>query len=132
MTTLSGNVKLALLFISAIVCFGCSKYPQLAGSYHLFPSGRCSSKTIASDQLILHENGTFEQHTVEITGEHYDRRDGKWRYLGKNKIAMIGRADFFSSDTTPTPTKNEEVLEIEPSHPELIELPDGCYYSRPK
>ncbi len=90
-------------------------------------------REIVSDVLVLHDGGTFEQHTALKSGARYDSVAEKWKYLGDQKIQLDSWNDF--SHVTAADLrglKKSAVLKVEPSHPQLIFAPSGCIYTQPK
>ncbi|HZE80483.1 MAG TPA: hypothetical protein VE604_06235 [Candidatus Polarisedimenticolia bacterium] len=56
-----------------------------------------ASYDVASDKLVLHSNGTFEQHTVSKRGFRFDAPAEKWEYSPENGILLDSRKDFSNS-----------------------------------
>ena len=111
----------------------CTTRGQLEGRYHLVPNGQCSLGEIASDVLVLHDDGTFEQHTVSKSGARYDSLTEKWKYLGDKRIQLDSWNDFSNATAADfRGVKKSVVLKVEPSHPQVIFVPAGCFYGQPK
>jgi hypothetical protein len=67
----------------------------LIGEWSLAIGSDCAGYDVASDKLILHPDGTFEQHTVSKRGFHYDAPAEKWEYVSENGVLLNSRKDFF-------------------------------------
>lgn len=108
----------------------------LTGEWNLHIGSDCAMYDLASDKLILHSDGTLEQHTVSKRGFRYDAPAEKWEYSPQNHVLLDSRKDFFNSQP-----KNEfvgvrrvEGLLVEFTTPPVILLnPDqNCFYTKPK
>ena len=112
---------------------GCTYTSLLEGNYHLVPHGQCDMGQIRSDRLILHDDGTFEQHTISKSGIHYDSLNEKWKYIGHKSIRLDSWNDFSAAKSADFKgIKKAVVLRVEPTHPQIVFAPRGCYYTQPK
>lgn len=132
-----------LLIIALLAVVGCKHKKTdsearslLVGEWSLHIGSDCAMYDVASDKLILHADGTFEQHTVSKRGFHYDAPAEKWDYSPENHVLLDSRKDFFNSQP-----ENEfvgvlrgEGLIVDFKTPMLILLnPDqNCFYTKPK
>jgi len=66
----------------------------LPGTWELKIGHSCASYPIRSDTLILHSDGTFEQHSVTKDGKQIDSMGQHWAYLGDNKLSLDKRRDW--------------------------------------
>src|ERR1700741_3200316 len=92
------------LILLLLIAVGCNhkRTPSeskslLAGEWSLVIGSDCSGYDVASDKLILHPDGTLEQHTVSKRGFHYDAPAEKWEYVPENGVLLNSRKDFFNS-----------------------------------
>ena len=96
----------------------------------------CTGHDVASDKLVLHSNGTFEQHTVSKRGFHYDASAEKWDYLPEHSVFFDSRKDFFNSQPINqfVSVRRRAGLLVEFTTPPVILLsPDeNCFYTKPK
>lgn len=68
----------------------------LTCDWNLHIGSDCANYDVASDRLILHPDGTFEQHTVSKRGFRYDTLAEKWEYSPANHVLLDSRKDFFN------------------------------------
>jgi hypothetical protein len=108
----------------------------LAGEWQLHIGSDCASYDVASDKLILHSDGTLEQHTVSKRGFRYDAPAEKWEYVPENGVLLNFRKDFFNSQPV-----NEFVgaresggLIVDFKNPMVILLnpKEDCFYTKAK
>jgi hypothetical protein len=108
----------------------------LPGEWNLHIGSDCSASDVASDKLILHSDGTFEQHTVSKRGFHYDAPAEKWEYSPENGVLLDSRKDFLNSQPANefVGARRAEGLIVEFTTPLVILLnPDqNCFYTKPK
>jgi hypothetical protein len=121
---------LLLCFVFRIA--GCTYTSLLEGHYHLVSNGPCDMGEIRSDRLILHDDGTFEQHTISKSVIHYDSLNEKWKYVGHKSIRLDSWNDFSGASADFKGIKKSVVLRVEPAHPQIVFAPSGCYYAQPK
>jgi hypothetical protein len=99
----------------------------------------CQDYGVKSDILILHPDGTFDQHVVLNDGKQLDAAAQRWRYNADGNtchVALDKRLEFFvpehfgTSGGAGVPTL--EVLLVEDGSPPVIVLhPDSdCVYSK--
>jgi hypothetical protein len=91
---------------------------------------------VASDKLVLHSDGTLEQHTVSKRGFRYDAPAEKWEYSSETHVQLDSRKDFFNSQPSNefVGVRRPEVLIVDFRTPNIILLnPDqDCFYTKPK
>jgi hypothetical protein len=108
----------------------------LAGEWNLHIGSDCAMYDVASDMLILHSDGTLEQHTVSKRGFHYDAPSEKWDYVPENGVLLNSRKDFFNSQPVNefVGARESEGLIVDFKKPMVILLnPKGdCFYTKPK
>lgn len=108
----------------------------LVGEWNLHIGSDCSTYDVASDKLILHSDGTFEQHTVSKRGFHYDAPAEKWEYSPENHVFLNSRKNFFNSQPANefVGARMGEALIVDFKTPMVILLnPDeNCFYTKPK
>jgi hypothetical protein len=95
--------RLALLSFVAVLTVSCARVPSLAeanrlleGRWELVLGRDCSNYGIRSDNLILHKNGSLEQHFLSVYGQRYDSSDAHWSYLPDNSISFDTRKNFLT------------------------------------
>lgn len=134
--------KIGLLIISIqVVLFlvSCSRAPsgeqgtaKLQGRWELVLGHDCSDYGIGSDVLILHSDGTFEQHFRSVSGQHYDTTNQRWSYSLDKSISFDSRKNFFTKQPPDSVvgTAIHETLIVEFGNPNVIVLnPDSdCFY----
>ena len=131
------------LLIALLAAVGCNHKRTdtearrlLAGGWNLHVGGDCSTYDVASDKLILHLDGTFEQHTASKRGFHYDAPAEKWEYSPENHVFLDSRKDFFNSQPANgfVGARIPEGLILEFRTPMVILLnPDqDCFYTKAK
>jgi hypothetical protein len=91
--------SLTLLGLCAASCNRQQENPefrsaQLVGTWELEMRHGCESYPIRSDTMVLHPDGTFDQHTVAKDGELLDTTGERWAYMAKNKISLDKRRDW--------------------------------------
>jgi hypothetical protein len=134
-------VRLLILALLAIVGCEHKRTPSearalLAGDWNLHIGSDCADYDVASDKLILHSDGTFEQHTVSKRGYRYDALAEKWDLISDHSVFLDSRKDFFNSQSKNgfVGAKKVEGLPVEFTTPPVILLnPDqNCFYTKPK
>jgi hypothetical protein len=95
-----------LLSLVLLVAAGCSRQRTpteakalLVGDWSLHIGSDCTGYDVASDKLILHSDGTFEQHTVSKRGYRYDALAEKWDLISDHSVFLDSRKDFFNSQS---------------------------------
>jgi hypothetical protein len=132
-----------LLILVLLTAVGCSHKRTtvearslLTGEWNLVIGSDCAGYDVASDKLILHPDGTLEQHTLSKRGFHYDAPAEKWEYVPENGVLLNSRKDFFNSQPVNefVGVRREEGLIVEFRSPIAILLnPDqDCFYTKPK
>jgi hypothetical protein len=132
-----------LLSLVLLVAAGCSRQRTpteakalLVGDWSLHIGSDCTGYDVASDKLILHSDGTFEQHTVSKRGYRYDAPAEKWDYIPDHSVFLDSRKDFLNSQPENgfVGAKKVEGLLVEFTTPPVILLnPDqNCFYTKPK
>ncbi|MBZ5506304.1 MAG: hypothetical protein LAO78_12665 [Acidobacteriia bacterium] len=108
----------------------------LVGEWNLHIGSDCAMYGVASDKLILHSDGTLEQHTVSKRGFHYDAPAEKWDFLPEHSVSFDSRKNFFNSQPANefVGAKIGEVLLVEFTTPPVILLNpnEDCFYTKPK
>jgi hypothetical protein len=69
----------------------------LVGEWNLHIGSDCAMYDVASNKLILHSDGTLEQHAVSKRGFRYDAPAETWEYSPENHVQLDSRKDFFNS-----------------------------------
>jgi hypothetical protein len=132
-----------LLFVALLAAVGCNHKRTesearslLVGEWNLHVGSDCADYDVASDKLILHSDGIFEQHTVSKRGYRYDAPAEKWDYLPEHSVFLDSRKDFFNSQSTNefVGVRRVEGLLVEFTTPSVILLnPDqNCFYANSK
>jgi hypothetical protein len=132
-----------LLILTLFAVVGCNRTWTdsearllLAGEWNLHIGSDCSMYDVASDKLILHSDGTLEQHTVSKRGFRYDAPAEKWEYVPENGVLLNSRKDFFNSQPVNefVGMRRGEGLIVDFKTPSVILLnPDqNCFYTKPK
>ena len=132
-----------MLIVTFVAIVGCTQKRTpaearalLVGEWNLHIGSDCADYDIASDKLILHSDGTLEQHTVSKRGFHYDAPAEKWDYLPEHSVSFDSRKNFFNSQPANefVGAKMGESLLVEFTTPPVILLnPDqNCFYTKPK
>ena len=113
--------------------------PELVGTYHLVLGSSCSDYGVRSDTLILHPDGTFEQHVVGKSDNHIDSSFQHWRYNaagGSGHITLDKRLEFFvpersqSATSSGVPTFEDLIVDAKPD-PTIVVNPDSdCVYTK--
>lgn len=106
------------------------------GEWNLHIGSDCASYDVASDNLILHSDGTFEQHALSKRGFHYDAPAEKWEFSPENHVLLDSRKDFFNSQPTKdfVGARRAEELIVDFRNPMVIFLNPAldCFYTKPK
>ncbi|MCU1285652.1 MAG: hypothetical protein JWO13_2002 [Acidobacteriales bacterium] len=106
----------------------------LVGRWELKMGSDCSDYDIQSDILVLHSDGTFEQHVVSSSGAHYDATNEHWSYVPDNAVSFDARRNFFSRQqpNLQAGVSIHETLIVEFGDPSVILLnPDSnCFYRK--
>jgi hypothetical protein len=132
-----------LLFVALLAALGCNHKRttsearlSLTGEWNLHIGSDCAGYDVASDKLILHSDGTLEQHTVSKRGFRYDAAAEKWEYVPETGILLNSRKDFFNSQPANefVGVRRSEGLIVDFKNPMVILLnPDqDCFYTKPK
>lgn len=132
-----------LLILAVFATAGCSHKRTtseakslLVGEWNLHIGSDCANYDVASDRLIFHPDGTFEQHTVSKRGYRYDAPAEKWEYSPRNHVLLDSRKDFFNSQPSNdfVGVRKVEGLIVDFRIPSVILLnPDqNCIYTKPK
>jgi hypothetical protein len=108
----------------------------LAGEWNLHVGSDCINYDVVSDKLILHSDGTFEQHTVSKRGFYYDALGEKWAFSPENHVFLDSRKNFFNSQPSNeyVGTKIREGLIVDFRNPMVILLnpEQDCFYTKRK
>jgi hypothetical protein len=108
----------------------------LVGEWNLHIGSDCATYDVASDKLILHSDGTLEQHTVSKRGFRYDAPAEKWEYVPENGVLLNSRKDFFNSQPVNefVGVRRAEGLIVDFRTPNVIILNPNqdCFYTKPK
>jgi hypothetical protein len=131
------------LIIALLAAVGCNHKRTdskarslLTGEWNLHIGSACTNYDVASDKLILHSDGTLEQHTVSKRGFRYDAPAEKWEYVPQNSVLLNSRKDFFNSQPVNefVGVRRSEGLIVDFTNPMVILLnPDqDCFYTKPK
>ena len=91
--------SLLLLGLYAVSCNKRQESPesrsaQLAGTWKLLMRHSCENYPIRSDTLVLHPDGTFDQHTGAKDGTLLDSFGQHWAYMERNAISLDKRRDW--------------------------------------
>jgi hypothetical protein len=132
-----------LLIVALLACVGCNHKRTdsearslLVGEWNLHIGSDCANYDVASDKLILHLDGTFEQHTVSKRGFHYDAPAEKWQYSPENGILLDSRKNFINSQPANefVGARIGEGLIVDFKNPMVILLnpKQNCFYTKPK
>lgn len=112
---------------------------ELVGTWELLIRGSCTDYAIKSDRLVLHPDGTFEQHIISNSGKRIDATGQHWQYQandGTGHIALDKRLESFtpefSGHSKGQSVATFEVLIVEvKSEPVIVLHPDSdCVYSK--
>lgn len=71
-----------------------SRSAQLVGKWELQIRHDCKDYPIQSDIMILHPDGTFDQHTVTKDGRRIDSLGQHWAYMEKDSVSLDKRRDW--------------------------------------
>jgi hypothetical protein len=132
-----------LLIIAFLAIVGCNHKRTdsearslLTGEWNLHIGSDCADYDVASDKLILHSDGTLEQHTVSKRGFRYDAPAEKWEYVPEDGVLLNSRKDFFNSQPANqfVRVRRAEGLIVDLKAPMVILLnpKQDCYYTKPK
>jgi hypothetical protein len=97
--------KLTRLFALLVTVLGssCTRTPSpggasrvLAGYWELALGHDCRDLGIRSDTLVLHGDGTLEQHFISLYNQRYDSDAGRWSYSPDNHINFDGHKNFIT------------------------------------
>jgi hypothetical protein len=132
-----------LLIIAFLAIVGCNHKRTdsearslLTGEWNLHIGSDCADYDVASDKLILHSDGTLEQHTVSKRGFRYDAPAEKWEYVPEDGVLLNSRKDFFNSQPANqfVGVRRAEGLIVDLKAPMVILLnpKQDCYYTKPK
>lgn len=132
-----------LLIIALFALVGCTHKRTnsearslLVGEWNLHLGRDCANYDVASDKLILHSDGTFEQHTVSKRGSHYNAPAEKWAFNPDHDVFLDSRKDFFNSQPANefVGVRKGEGLIVDFRNPIVILLnPDqDCFYTKAK
>jgi C-terminal lipocalin-like domain len=114
---------------------------ELVGTWQLLIRSSCNQYGIQSDTLILHPDGTFDQHVMSRDGRGTDATAQHWRYNADGNtehIALDKRLEFFTPENSNTRKGNGvetfEVLLVESGlEPVIVLHPDSdCVYEKIK
>ena len=134
--------RFSALFLSVqFLMVGCSKSPSvsqanqmLEGRWELVIGHDCGDYGIKSDVLVLHGDGSLEQHFRSTYGQSYDATDQHWSYLPENSINFDTRKNFLTKQPPDTAigVSIHETLLVEFGKPSIIVLnPRGdCFYRK--
>jgi hypothetical protein len=132
-----------LLSLILLLTAGCSRQRTpaeaktlLLGNWNLYIGSDCENYDVASDRLVLHPDGTFEQHTVSKRGFRYDAAAEKWEYSAENHILLDSRKNFFNSQPPNefVGVRRPEglIVDFKPPRVILLNPNQDCYYTQPK
>lgn len=119
----------------------CTRAPSVAeanrlleGHWELALGHDCSDYGIRSDNLVLHSDGTLEQHFVSIYNQRYDTTNQHWSYSPENHVNFDIRRNFFTKQppTEVIGVPIPENLIVEFGNPPVILVhPDSdCFYRK--
>jgi hypothetical protein len=127
----------ALVFALQLGTASCRKTPSpeeahklLTGEWRLVVRSDCAHWGIDSDTLILHADGTMEQHLKLRNGKKYDSVQEHWEFLPDHSISLDRRLTVTDPQNAGTPQL--DVLIVEFSQPPVILLNphQNCFYER--
>jgi len=130
----SVGLALGLLLLALTACKKTPSPEQahrlLTGRWHLIIKSDCKDWGIESDTLILHSDGSMEQHLKLLNGKKYDSLREHWDYLPDHSISLDRRLTV--SDPQNAGIPQLQVLILEFSGPPAIVLNPGenCFYER--
>jgi hypothetical protein len=131
------GLLVAAVMVVLLGTAGCRRTPNpkevhklLTGKWRLVVKSDCKSWGVGSDMLILHSDGTFEQHLKLLNGQHYDSGQQHWEYFPDHSISLDRR--LVVSDPQYAGIPRSEVLILEFSDPPVILLNphEDCFYER--
>lgn len=67
---------------------------QLTGTWELQIGHDCQDYPLQSDMMVLHSDGTFDQHTVIKDGRRVDSMAQRWAYMDKDSVSLDKRRDW--------------------------------------
>jgi hypothetical protein len=112
---------------------GCQKYDKqlLVGRYAMEVGHDCASRGVRSSTLVLHPDGTYDQHVEFTNGKVVDEVGQAWSYDGHVRFNNFRIAP--TGDLNKDAPKTEASLNVELSHPLVIRISPSsdCYYTRP-
>ena len=96
------RVALGFLLLFGLYAVSCnrrqespdSRSAQLVGTWELRIRHSCENYPIRSDILVLHPDGTFDQHTVASDGTLFDSFRQRWAYIEEKSISLDRRRDW--------------------------------------
>lgn len=130
-----------------VILTGCRKaklptgaHPQeLVGSWELSIGSSCEDYGVAADTLILHPDGTFDQHLRLTNGKRLDVTGQHWQYDAVEdggSIALDKRLEFFTPEHSNrhvadgVATFEVLIMKFNPQ-PEILLHPDSdCAYEK--
>jgi len=130
----SAGLALALLLLGLNACKKTPSPEQahrlLVGKWKLVVRSDCEHWGVESDTLILHYDGTMEQHLRLLNGRKYDSAREHWEYLPDHSISLDRRLTV--SDPQNAGIPQLQVLILEFSDPPAIVLnpSENCFYER--
>lgn len=89
-----------LIVLGLLICCSPSRNDSnneravLAGTFRLQIRSSCANKGLRGDELILHEDGRLEQHSVLASGKRYDTTNEKWSYIAQDSVSLQKWMDF--------------------------------------
>ncbi len=107
---------------------------ELVGTWELVWGHDCRDYGLKSDTLVLHPDGTLEQHVIAKDARRWDSVGERWKYIGDNAVSFDVRRNFFTSQTYDKliGLPEGEVLIVHFETPPVILLdPDSdCFYKK--
>ena len=130
-------LRTVIVLLCGLFVIGCNRQPseteakrQLTGRWLLDTKHDCAYGPVASDELLLHEDGRLEQHLKLKDGRLFNSTEGHWSFIPKTNVGLESRWDFRTD--VKEPVKGSESLIVEfGKDPVIVIDPDSnCFYSK--
>jgi hypothetical protein len=85
---------------------------------------------VASDELILNSDGTFDQHLRLTNGQTYNSTANRWSFAPAHNISLDSRWNFPADRATPVRESESLIVEFTQPPSILIDPDSNCFYSK--
>jgi len=130
-------LRTIVAILGSLILIGCNRPPneveakqQLTGRWLLNTERNCTYGPVASDELVLHQDGRLEQHVKLKDGRTYESQNEQWSFMPKSNVWLQSRWTFPADAKAPYKETQSLVVEFG-KEPAIVINPDSnCFYMK--